>query len=41
VAGLAASLCSVAGLVLLRRTGEPTDDTDDVAGAVVEEPSRA
>ncbi len=41
VAGLAASLCSLAGLVLLRRTGEPTDDTDDVAGAVVEEPSRA
>ena len=26
VAGLAAAVCSIAGLVLLRRTGEPTDD---------------
>ncbi len=39
VAGLAAAVCSLAGLVLLRRTGEPTDH--DGAEASLVEPSRA
>ena len=43
VAGLAAAVCSLAGLVLLRRTGEPTDHDGAAVSpeAAVVEPSRA